>query len=149
MRHLSHTDIHAGRGIRYEALSENSGVLVTEGDEALFMTHDPDTDIVDFMICEAGDRPTFMNKAAALSMREKWYDAWLDSVPFKIPHPANIMTKEKPAPYTYRDKGQEALTPEYQLYLAKQLEGKQKASKPTFAETVELSGYLPHEESPQ
>lgn len=88
MRALTETEIHAGRGIRYEALSENSGVLVTEDDLAIVIVHDPKSERVDFMICEKGDKPTLLNKPAAIRMREAWYDAWTgETEAFTLPHP--------------------------------------------------------------
>lgn len=137
--------------LRYEQLSERSGVIVDDQDRACILYH---VNMAEFPDCEdqvsirpinVGERPTFLNREAA----ESWIEKLGDEGHFPLVHPDNIVTKEKPAAFRYRDKAAELLTPEYQLYLAKQLESKTKASKPTFAEAQELTGYLPHEESPQ
>lgn len=125
--------------LRYEQLSEKSGIIVDELDRTYIFIHEGDNRVTVRPI-NVGERPTFLNKEAA----NRWMNNGLE-----ITHPDNIRTKEKPAAFRYLDKAAELLTPEYQLYLAKQLESKTKASKPTFAETQELTGYLPHEESPQ
>jgi hypothetical protein len=151
--------------LHYEPLSENGGCIVDSEGRFTTLHHNPVSEELTIVLTGKDERPTIMNREAANSLlakragqaaKELAYCEQIDEQPNTrvsscgfLPHPDNIRTKEKPEAYRYRGKDQEVLSPEYQLYLAKQLEGKQKASKPTHAEAQELTGYLPHEESPQ
>lgn len=151
--------------LHYEPLSENGGCIVDSEGRFTTLHHNAVSEEVTIVLTGKDERPTIMNREAAntlLAKRERQaakelaYCEQIDEQPDTsvsscgfLPHPSNITTKEKPSAFRYLDKEAATLTPEYQLYLAKQLELKIKATKPTLAETVELSGYLPHEESPQ
>lgn len=129
--------------LRYEALSENGGILLDAQDNPYLLYHLHD-DIVVARTIEKGERPTILNKDAARRIIRE-FEA---NGQIQIQHPSTITTKEKTVPYRYINDN-DAFSHEYQLYLAGELEKKLKAKKPTLTEQVELSGYLPHEEAPQ
>ena len=127
--------------LRYEALSENGGLILDELDTPYILIHEDD-DTITHRPINPGERPTILNREAAERFIKDGFN-WV--------RPDHIATKEKPAPYHYRDAGQDVFTAEYHLYLAKELEKKEGKHKPTQPESkvLELTGFLPQEESPE
>jgi hypothetical protein len=130
--------------LAYVPLSENGGVLVhTETDKAISLIHNHDGTLA-YNLCDKGDRPTIINKEFAISL--------LSDPALKLSDLSCLKSKEGISPkYRYLAEKESTLTPEYQLYLANELEREANRRNSKLTKDVrnvlpELTGLLPHEE---
>lgn len=132
--------------LAYVPLSENGGVLVLQPEEtAIRLEHETDGRVTMHLV-KKGELPTLMNKEFAMTFirDSKSQDGF--SMPYIEPKPKE---SEQPRYRNLRSR-EDVLSPEYQLYLANELEReiiKRSARvKGDMHGLTELTGLLPHEE---
>jgi len=133
--------------MKYLALSDNGGILTSANEESTYtLIHNGNE--VEAQPTPKGGRPTIMNKEFAL----KFISEHSQRGSFHLPeiNPDKIEKATSKPSYKYNFPNQDSFSPEYQLYLAHELEREiiRKGSKVKGdANTIrELSGLLPHEE---
>lgn len=132
--------------LAYVPLSENGGVLVLQPEEtAIRLEHETDGRVTMHLV-KKGELPTLMNKEFAMTFirDSKSQDGF--SMPWIEPKATDANTPR----YRILSPREQLLSPEYQLYLANELEReiiKRSARvKGDMHGLTELTGLLPHEE---
>lgn len=132
--------------LAYVPLSENGGVLVVQPEEtAIRLEHSVDGRVTAHLV-KKGEIPTIMNKEFAMTFisENKSIDGF--SMPWIEPKKTDAATPR----YRLISPREQVLSPEYQLYLANELEReiiKRSARvKGDMHGLTELTGLLPHEE---